>query len=391
MAWAGILGLFCSLPAFASDLYISAFPTIAEEFASSDALVEYTMVTTMVGAACGQAFVGPLSDRFGRKRPLLIGLFVHCIMSLCCAFAGSVYQLMFFRFFQGAANATANVIALAINRDLFTGRTLAQMLSRLVLIIGVAPILAPAIGSILIEFSSWRFVFVFLSLIGMANWVIAWFGLPDTHPRDKRIKQINFGKIIHIWARVFKDVKFFALAVNNGVVSVVVMSWVIASPFIAETDWHFTELMFALTFAVTGAGMICGSQLNAHLVTKISPRRILRIAQPLQLSLIAAMSIVSFQTNSPVVLLPFLFAVIACANPISSNANSIALADKGDVAGTASGILGVMMTILPAIFSPLVAMLGNTFSMMTIVMLGAATISSLLLIFGAKIYQPQSE
>jgi DHA1 family bicyclomycin/chloramphenicol resistance-like MFS transporter len=216
---------------------------------------------------------------------------------------------------------------------------------------------------------------------------MAWFLLPDTLPRRRRIKRINLKKIFGLWKLILSDWRFLAFGINNGVVSVIMMSWVMSSPFIAENDWNFTSLMFAITFAVSGAGMISGSQLNAYLVTKISPQKILKVAQPLQLALILIMTGVSFLTNLPYVLLPILLLVIACSNPISANANALALEDKGELAGTASGLLGMMMTVLPAIFSPIVGFLGNTYSMMSIVMSVCACLSSLTLIFGAKIYR----
>ncbi|MDR2538629.1 MAG: multidrug effflux MFS transporter [Bifidobacteriaceae bacterium] len=384
--WVSMLGFLCALPAFSGDLYLSALPTIAGEFQTTDTAVQLTIATTMLGAACGQALVGPLSDRYGRKRPLLIGLFVHCILSLLCAWATNVYQLMAFRFIQGATNATANVIAMAINRDLFTGRYLSKMLSRIVLVIGVAPMIAPSIGSIVIMYSSWRFVFVLLAIIGAINWVICWFWLPDTHPRSQRIKQINLLHIFRLWKRILSDLRFLSFAINNGVVSVIMMSWVMSAPFIAENDWGFTQLAFGLTFAVTGIGMICGSQINAYMVTRIAPQKILRVAQPLQWFLILVMTITSYFISEAVVLLPILFLVFATSNPISANANSLALHDKGDLAGTASGLLGMMMTVLPAIFSPIVGYLGNTFSVLSTVMLIFASLSSITLIFGAKVY-----
>jgi len=395
--WILILGSLCALPAVAGDLYLSALPTLVGEFSTTEEMTQLTIAITWVGAGFGQLLVGALSDRFGRKRPLLIGLFVHIVMSVCCALSGSIWQLMIYRFFQGAANASANVSAMAINRDLFTGKNLAKMLSRLVLVIGVAPLFAPMIGSLILLVASWRFIFVLLALVGIAEFLMVWFLLPDTHDRSKRIREMSLGKIFSLYGQVIKDKAFVAYAVNNGFVSTALCCWVIGAPFIVETEWGLSPIIFSIIFAINGLFLVGGAQFNAHMVGKFEPNKILKWSQISQDSLIIITVFLAwiiqlcFPSTVGIYLLPLLFLIIFLVNPVNANSNSIALSDKGALAGTASGFIGVLNCIIPAVVSPLVGFLGNTFLSMSGVMLISVLVGTIFLFFGTTIYKGSSK
>ena len=179
-----VLGALMAIGPLTIDTYLPALPQLSEEMGATDAQVQLTITGLLLGLGLGQLIIGPLSDAFGRRRPLLIGLAAHGVMSVLCAVAPSIELLTVTRTLQGLGGAAVAVVAMAIVRDLFTGIRAAQLLSRLILVLGVAPILAPSLGSALLTFTSWRGIFVVLAVAAVGLWLLAWRALPETLPRS---------------------------------------------------------------------------------------------------------------------------------------------------------------------------------------------------------------
>jgi DHA1 family bicyclomycin/chloramphenicol resistance-like MFS transporter len=181
-----VLGAMMAIGPLTIDTYLPALPQLSSEMGATDSQAQLTITGLLVGLGFGQLIIGPLSDAFGRRKPLLIGLGAHGGMSLLCAAAPSIGLLAVTRTLQGLAGAAVAVVVMAVVRDLFTGIRAAQLLSRLILVLGVAPILAPSLGSALLNVTSWRGIFVALALAAVALWLLAWRALPETLPAASR-------------------------------------------------------------------------------------------------------------------------------------------------------------------------------------------------------------
>src|SRR5699024_11019542 len=186
--WVLLLGSMAALGALTTDMYLPSLPEVATELGTGMSAVQFTITGTLIGGALGQLVIGPLSDRYGRRAPVFIGLTVHILASLACLITFSVAPLILLRMLQGVGNAAAGVVAIAVIRDRMTGSDASALLSRLMLVIGVAPLLAPTIGSALAHVWGWRSVFVALALLGVGLFGIVWRFLPETLPAERRLR-----------------------------------------------------------------------------------------------------------------------------------------------------------------------------------------------------------
>src|SRR5664279_5088807 len=218
-----LLGLMCALPAVTSDIYLPSLPEVARDLHTTTTAVQLTMTGVLVGGAVGQLVVGPLSDRFGRRRPVLIGIALHIAISLQCALAPGIGTLIALRVIQGFFNAAATVVAIAVIRDRFVGSTAARLLSRLMLVIGVAPLFAPSVGGLIAVHAGWRAVFVALALFGAALWVVVWRRLPETLPPERR-RKAGLRPALRGYATLLRDRQFVAVAVLPGLATAVLIS-----------------------------------------------------------------------------------------------------------------------------------------------------------------------
>ncbi len=181
-----LLGSLAALPAITTDLYLPSLPAIELDLLTTEAAAQYTISVMLIGAAVGQLVIGPLSDRFGRRKPVLIGIAAHVVTSILCIFAPNIGVLIALRLLQGFFNAASAVIAIAVIRDRFVGSDAARLMSRLMLVVGVAPMFAPTVGGIIADVWMWRAVFVALAIIGAALLIMVWRFMPETLPAQRR-------------------------------------------------------------------------------------------------------------------------------------------------------------------------------------------------------------
>jgi MFS family permease len=252
-----LLGLMCALPAVTSDIYLPSLPEVARDLHTTTTAVQLTMSGVLVGGAVSQLVVGPLSDRFGRRRPVLIGIALHILISLLCALAPGIGTLIALRVVQGFFNAAATVVAIAVIRDRFTGSDASRLLSRLMLVIGVAPLFAPTVVGLIAGQWGWRSVFVALALFGAALWPAVWRRLPETLLPERR-RAAGLGPALHGYRVLLRDQHFVAIAVLPGLGMAVLMSYVIGSPFVLREGYGLSANQFALLFAMNGVGIVGG-------------------------------------------------------------------------------------------------------------------------------------
>jgi len=370
-----LLGLMCALPAVTSDIYLPSLPEVAGDLGTTTTAVQLTMTGVLVGAAFGQLVVGPLSDRFGRRRPVLVGIAMHVVISLLCALAPGIGTLIALRVIQGFFNAAATVVAIAVIRDRFVGSTAARLLSRLMLVIGVAPLFAPSVGGLIAVHAGWRAVFVALALFGAALWVVVWRRLPETLPPERR-RGAGLRLALQGYATLLHDRHFVAIAVLPGLGMALLISYVVGSPFVLRQGFGLSANQFALLFAVNGVALVGGAQVNASLVRRVVPIRILRVALPALLALsVALLGVALTGAGGLFGLLVVLWPLLGVFQLIPPNASAIALSRYGTMAGTAAAFIGAMQAGVAGVVSPLVGVLGGDARAMCLVMVGSAAVA----------------
>lgn len=376
-----------AVQAFSTDVYLPSLPDVARDLHASVASVQLTMTVMLLGGAVGQLVVGPVSDRFGRRAPALVGLGLHVLTSVACAFAPTVGVLIGLRAAQGFFNAASVVVAMAVVRDLFVGGHAARLLSRLMLVIGLAPLLAPSVGGFVAAHAGWRAVFGVLALYGVLVWVAVLVRLPETlPPAARRPGGIRAG--LTGYAALVRDRHFVALAVLPGLSTAVLMSYVVSSPFVLRTGYGLSEQQFALVFAANGIGLVGGAQLNAALVHKVAPLRVLRAAQLLIAVLgLVLVALAATGWGGLPALLVALWLLMATLNLASPNANALAMSRHGQVAGSAAAVIGAAQAGVSGVVSPLSGLLGGGAVAMAAVMAGAALVGVAVLALATPAYR----
>lgn len=355
-----MLGALAALPALTTDMYLPSLPAVEADLHTTQTAAQLTLSGTLVGAGVGQLVIGPFSDRFGRRLPLVIGISLHVAISLLCSMTPNIETLTGLRVLQGFFNAAAAVVALAVIRDRFVGSAAAQLLSRLMLVIGVAPLLAPTVGQAIAGAWNWRAVFYALALIGVVLVAIVLRFMPETLPGDRRSPG-NPRHVAGAYWSLLRDRHFMALAVIPGLGLALIMSYVVGSPFVFQNEYGLTAQQFALVFALNGAALVLSAQLNAALVRKFPPVRLLRTALLVQLGLaLLLLTVVATGAGGALGLVAALWLVLSAQGMIPANASVLALHNYGHMAGTAAAVIGALQSGVAGLVSPLVGVLGGT-------------------------------
>ena len=358
-AMIGLLGSMTALAAVTVDMYLPSLPTVAADLGTSAARVQLTISGVLLGAALGQLLVGPLSDRFGRRRPALAGIGLHVVASLLCIVAPTIGLLIGLRVAQGVGNAAATITAMAVIRDRLSGGPAARVISRLMLVIGVAPLFAPTLGGLIAGVAGWRAVFAVLALFGLALWVAVWRWLPETLPPARRTTA-GVGEAVRGYRSLLGDRQFLALAVIPGLAMGALISYVLGSPFVLQEGFGLTAHQFALVFAVNGMALVIGSQVNAALLRRVTPIGILRVALPLVVTTgLALLGFAVTGVGGIVGIVGPLWVMLFLLGFIMGNASAVALSRRGDRAGTAAAVIGATQAGVAGLVSSMVGLLGG--------------------------------
>lgn len=368
-----VLGALTALGPFTIDLYLPAFPIIEKDFGVATAAIQLTLTATTLGFALGQLLVGPWSDRIGRRLPLIIATSVHVVASLGVFVAPSIEWLLVFRVLQGAGAAAGGVVALAIVRDLFGGLPLVRMLSRLALVNGLAPILAPVIGSQLLLLVPWRGIFGFLAGYGVLVVLAAIFFIVETLPPARRI-DLGHSTARQRYKALFSDRIFVGVAIIAGMTFSGLFAYLSSSSFLFQQVYGLDAQQYGLLFAVNSIGIVVGVQASSFLARFIGPQWIL--AGALAVVLASAVAIVvldSLGGGLLGILVPLFFFITACGFTFPAT-QVLALANHGSEAGTAASLLGALNFGLAGAISPIVGLFGidNAIPMATIMAITAA-------------------
>lgn len=369
--WVAMLGSLCALPAFTTDMYLPGIPQVAADLGSSPAMAQFTVSAMLIGGGLGQLVIGPLSDRFGRRGPLLIGLTLHVVTSLLCVVVPTMSGLIALRVMQGFFNAAAGTTAMAVVRDRFVGAEAARILSRLMLVIGIAPMFAPTIGSAILAEGSWRGVFVLLAAMGAALALIVLRFMPETHAPAPRVEPAR-AQVFSGYATLLQDRQFLALALLPGLSFGVLMSYVVSSPVVFQEEFGLSHGQFALLFAANGVALVLAAQVNASLVRRIDPMRLLRFAVVAQtVTAVVLVGVVLLDVGGLAGLLGVMWFVLAAQPLIQPNAAALAMSRHGEIAGTSAAMIGAVQSSVAGIVSSLVGLLGGGSVAMVSVMLAS--------------------
>lgn len=376
-----VLGALVALGPLTIDLYLPALPSIADDLLTTSAAVQLTLTGTLLGVAAGQLVVGPLSDALGRRAPLLAGLAVHVVASLLCVLAPGVAVLGGLRVLQGFGAAAASVTAMAVVGDLYRGRTAALVFSRLMLVLGVAPVLAPTLGGELLRLTDWRGVFVALAAVGVALAVLGGTSLAETLPPERR-RSARLGSTLRAYRGLLADRVYVGLIVVAGLSMASLFAYVSGSSFVLQEQYGLDEQQFGLVFGLGAVGLIGGTQLNVRLLRRATPGRVLQRALLLGVAAGGAQLAAAATGAGGLggVLVP-LWVVLVAVGVAMPNVPALALSRHGAMAGTAAALLGAVQFGVAALVAPLVGVLGSDSLAMAAVMLGtsAAALAVLLL------------
>jgi len=367
-----ILGAIIAIGPLTIDMYLPAFPSIGVDLRADPTAVQLTLTGTLLGLAVGQLLVGPLADAFGRRRPLLYGLGLHVVASLLCLVAPTIAVLGALRVLQGLGAAAAAVVASAVVRDLVSGVAAAKVFSRLILVLGAAPILAPSLGSLVLRWTEWRGIFVALAVLAAAIGALAAWTLPETLPPDRR-QRPDLRTTLRSYRTILRDRTFVGLALVGSLGMATIFSYISGSSYVMQEQYGLSEQAFAVLFGLGAAGHIGLAQFNVRLLNRFTPRQIilcsLGVACAGALLMLAATAAHLGGLVGLVIPLWLTLGVIGLVNP---NAGAMALSRHGEAAGTAASISGSLQFGLGALTAPLVGALGATGLAMATVM--AATV-----------------
>lgn len=374
-----VLGGLTATPPLSMDMYLPALPEVTRSLHAPAATVQLTLTACLAGMALGQLVVGPMSDRWGRRRPLLTGLAVYVLATALCAFAPNVELLVAFRLAQGLAGAAGIVIARAVVRDLYDGVAMARFFSTLMLVSGVAPVVAPLIGGQILRVTDWRGVFVILTAVGILLTVLAWTRLPETLPPAERHAG-GTGEALRSMRRLLADLPFTGYLLTGGFAFAALFAYISASPFVVQEIYGASPQTFSLLFGLNSVGLVVVGQINGKLlVGRVSMDKVLGIG--LAVLVLAATALLLMATNAfgEVGLVPVaaaLFVLMSAMGVTLPNAQTLALMRTRHSAGSASALLGTSSFLIGAVASPLVGIAGeHTAIPMAVVQLAAALVA----------------
>lgn len=354
-----ILGALTAMGPLAIDTYLPALPTIARDLHTSDALVQVSLSVYFVGIALGQAVYGPLSDRLGRKPALYLGLAMFILASLGCAIASSVELLIGFRFLQALGGCAPLVVPRAIVRDHFDQRGSVRMLSILMLVMGLAPILAPLVGGQLLGLFGWRSIFWAHAIYGSVWLAAVTIGLNESLSVARRQRQ-RVGAVLAMYGRLLADRTFMAHVLVGALIFAGLLAYISGSPFVFIELFQVPPSRFGVYFGINALGIMTASQVNRWLARRLEASQILQRVLPV--SLVASVALVVDAATGfggfAGILVP-LFVYIGMHGFIMPNTTALAMAPHGAVAGSASALLGSIQFILGALAGTLVGALSN--------------------------------
>ncbi|WP_454911788.1 multidrug effflux MFS transporter [Staphylococcus warneri] len=353
-----ILGALTAIGALSIDMFLPGLPEIKNDFHTTTSNAQLTLSLFMIGLALGNLFAGPISDATGRKKPLWISMFIYTLASLGIVFVTNIEVMIALRFIQGVTGGAASVISRAIASDMYKGKELTKFLSLLMLVNGVAPVIAPAIGGIILSFAVWRMVFIILTVFGILMVIGSLTKVPESLQEDEKdsngIKEM-FKNFKHLLATP----KFVLPMLIQGFSFIMLFTYISASPFIIQKIYGMSALQFSIMFAAIGITLIISSQLVGVLVDRIERRQLLKIVTYIQVLGVVIVAMTLLNHLSFWILVIGFIVLVAPVTAVASLGFSIAMDESTKGRGSASSLLGLLQFLLGGLMSSLVNVMGE--------------------------------
>jgi len=354
-----ILGLLTSIGPFSIDMYLPAFPDIAQGLHATVAQVTLSLSSFFIGISAGQLVYGPLLERFGRKKPLYVGLCIYLLASLGCAVAASVNALIVLRLLQALGACVGMVAARAMVRDLFEVKENAKVFSMLMLVVAVSPIIAPTLGGYITSVLGWRYVFAMLIIVGIIILSGVYFLLPESKKPDPNFS-LKPLPLVKNFAGVLRHPQFYTYALTAAISAAGLYAYIAGSPYVFMEIFKVNEKQYGWIFALIAIGLISCSQINSLLLKNYSSEQIIKAALSCQSIIGASMALITFFGWNDLFITIFLIFIFLCTQGfIFPNASALSLASFAHNAGSASALMGAIQMSIGAGIAALVSLLQN--------------------------------
>lgn len=353
-----ILGGLSLVGPLSMDMYLPSLPSLGRDLGATTSQTQLSLSTFLLGLSLGPVIIGPLSDALGRRRPLLVGAAAFALASLLCIIAPSIGILTALRFIEGVAGAAGMVIGLAFVRDVYSGIAQARFFSLLMLVTSIGPIIAPVVGSALLTVTSWRGIFVALTVVGILLFCAVALRLGETLPPEQRLKG-GVPASLAAYRDLFANRHFVGYALSCGFAFAAVIVYYADSPFVLQTIYGVPPQRFGLLFGINALGIFAMSQVNGRLVGRVSPLRLLTWGIATLAIAGVSLLIVVASGIGLVGLLPSFFVMTASLGLIIPNSATLALSTTR-TAGSASALLGLLQLGIGSVIAPLVGASGAT-------------------------------
>ena len=368
-----LLGFVTVIGPASIDMYLPAFTAIETSLGAPPGAAQITLATYFAGLAIGQMTQGTLSDRFGRRNPIIVGTLIYALASVGAALSPSIGWLAAFRALSAIGGAAGTVIPRAVVRDLATGQAAAVMMSQLMLVLGAAPILAPSLGGAVLAFASWRWIFWILAGYALICCALVYALMPETLPRERRLA-LRLGQQLARYIAILRERVFLTHAAMGCCASLAFFSYLGGSSPVFIRGFGLSPLQFGLVFGLCSIGLIASTQINARLLPRFGLSRILRVVARIHLCATLTLAVVAFGGVHvlALVFLP-LFVAVSCMGYLNPNMVAGALTHQAHNAGSASALLGTGQFLLGAFGGLLVGLFtdGTPRGMAALMLLGS--------------------
>lgn len=370
-----LLGAVTAFAPLSIDMYLPSLSALGAEFGASAGHVQLSVASFFLGLAVGQGFYGPLSDRFGRTRPLYFGLSLFVLASIGCALAPSIDFLIGMRFLQALGACSGQVISRAIVRDLFEPREAVQVFSLLVLVMGVSPVLAPLAGGQVLRFFVWRAIFGIIAILGAVGLVGSLLRLRETHRQHRT--PLVLRNILGVYGLLMKDRSFVGYVLTGGMAMAGMFAYIVGSPYVFMEYFHVSAAVFGYFFGINALGLVLAAQLNARLVHRFTSDAIVKKILTIQVLTGAALLAGTWSGVLQLYGTAFLlFVYVSSVGALFPNITALAMAPHGTRAGTASALIGVLQFALAACSASLVGAVSSGTSMAVAVLIALCAASA---------------
>ena len=361
LSWALILGLLAGIGPMCTDLYLPALPEMSEQLAATTTITQLTLTASLIGLGVGQLLFGPLSDKIGRKRPLILSLLLFIVSSILCATTNNIYWLVVWRFIQGIAGAGGSVLSRSIARDKYQGVTLTQFFALLMTVNGLAPVLSPVLGGYIVSTFDWRTLFWVMAEISTVLLLGCLLFINETLPENKR------GSSLLLTGRsVVQNRRFMRFCLIQSFMLAGCFAYIGSSSFVLQKEFGFSPMQFSLVFGLNGIGLIIASWIFSRLARRINAMTLLR-GGLIAAILCALLTVLCAWVQLPIPALVALFFTIAFCSGIGTVGGAEAMSAVGtQESGTASALMGMSMFVFGGIAAPLSGIGGETLLKMSL-------------------------